>query len=228
MKPRVIIFSIIGGLIIGTIAIVLTTIIHPVRIPSTKLISQDVPTRGSDATYTLTEFANYQCSQCADYVHVLNELASEYDEHFTLAYHQVNLPTEYPLGTEAAYAAEAANLQGKFWEYSNALYQNQSKLGPDLYIQIAEQLQLDINAFNKDKSSEAVQQRVNASTRLIGNVDTTDLPVFFFNGKRLPHMSPQELKTTVMEYIPYSPLSTSTIQSLPSDNNTLQETPSTE
>jgi len=53
----------------------------------------------------------------------------------------------------AALAAEAAQSQGKFWEYDDKLFANQSKLGPDDLKQYAKELGLDTAQFEKDLAS---------------------------------------------------------------------------
>jgi protein-disulfide isomerase len=51
----------------------------------------------------------------------------------------------------AATAAWAAQQQGKFWEYHDALFTNQNKLGESLYVNIAKKLNLDLAKFEKDR-----------------------------------------------------------------------------
>jgi protein-disulfide isomerase len=175
---------------------------QPSFVNPTSLIGQSTPTRGREtATFSLVEFGNYESPDCAAYISIINELASDFDSQLTIAYHQVSLP-QYPKGNLAAYAAEAARLQDKFWEYSNALFIHQSELGPDLYQHLAVQYDLDLNIFNRNLTDANVKQKIADDTKLAKQVGASKLPVFFFNGKRLPQMTPQQLKTYVSDLIP--------------------------
>jgi protein-disulfide isomerase len=84
----------------------------------------------------------------------------------------------------AAIAAEAANLQGKFWEMHDAIYENQQYLNKDLLQEIAEKLNLNINQFKNDIESSELAEKVDSDfeSGIISGVNGT--PSFFVNGKK--------------------------------------------
>jgi protein-disulfide isomerase len=68
--------------------------------------------------------------------------------------------SSHPRAWPAACAAEAAALQGAFWEFHDSLYEDQGRLeDPHLWAR-AEQLGLDVERFDADRRSEAITARV--------------------------------------------------------------------
>ena len=87
-------------------------------------------------------------------------------------------------------AAEAAGNQGKFWEYHDKLFANQSKLAPDNLKQYAKDLGLDMARFEKDLADPGKKKRVDddmAEARALG---VTGTPGFFVNGRFLNGAKP--------------------------------------
>ena len=84
----------------------------------------------------------------------------------------------------AAIAAEAANLQGKFWEMHDAIYENQRDLNENLLMKLAEQLKLNIPQFEKDLESPQLAEKVDSDfeSGIMSGVNGT--PSFFVNGKK--------------------------------------------
>src|SRR2546421_7271583 len=77
-----------------------------------------------DAPVTLEEFGDFQCPPCGQFAKFVDELLVEYQWQVRLVFRN------YPLAAhqhalEAAQAAEAAGLQGKFWEMYDTLYREQ-------------------------------------------------------------------------------------------------------
>ena len=87
-------------------------------------------------------------------------------------------------------AAEAAGNQGKFWEYHDKLFANQSKLAPDNLKQYAKDVGLDMARFEKDLADPGKKKRVDddmAEARALG---VTGTPGFFVNGRFLNGAKP--------------------------------------
>lgn len=147
--------------------------------------------RGDEgATVTLEEFGDFQCPPCGDLSGALQKLDQDYRIGLRTVFRQ------FPMGMhlhamEAARAAEAAGLQGRFWEMHDLLYQNrfvwpQSSDVRVALIGLAKSLGLDLDRFQNDMLSPAVKERI-AADQLRGRslgVDRT--PTLFINGKELP------------------------------------------
>ena len=92
----------------------------------------------------------------------------------------------------AAVAAEAAHNQGKFWEYHDKLFENQSKLSPDDLKQYAKDLKLDTGKFETDLSSPETRKRVTDDLAEVNSLGVTGTPGFFINGHFLSGAQPLE------------------------------------
>jgi len=90
----------------------------------------------------------------------------------------------------AAIASEAAKNQGKFWEYHDKLFANQSKLSGDDLKQYAKDLGLDIAKFEADIADPATKQRVSADMAEINSLGVSGTPGFFVNGRFISGAQP--------------------------------------
>lgn len=120
--------------------------------------------------YVVVEFADYGCPYCHKASDMIPGLLKKYPDikfvfrNFPLGMNMPQGPL-HPGAVTAADAAEAAALQGKFWQMHDALYKIQAQimdhpLSVDQCDTIAQSLGLDINKFNTDLQSKQVQQIV--------------------------------------------------------------------
>jgi len=82
----------------------------------------------------------------------------------------------------AALASECASEQGKFWEFHDALFENQAKLGDALYNQTAKDLGLDAKQFSECYTSEKYKDKVNADLSSGQTNGVGGTPATFVNG----------------------------------------------
>jgi protein-disulfide isomerase len=110
------------------------------------------PTTGSaQSKLVLLEFSDFQCPYCADAHKILKQFMAKHQDEVTLVYKHLPLQAIHQEAMPAAKAAWAANQQKKFWEYHDALFNNQKQLGEALYLNIAKNLNLDLDKFNRDR-----------------------------------------------------------------------------
>jgi protein-disulfide isomerase len=134
-----------------------------------KPISADDHVLGDkNAKVILYEWSDFQCPFCQRFHPSMKQLMEEYKgrvkwvyRHFPLSFH--------PQATPSANAAECAAEQGKFWEYSDKLFENQATLGDALYKQLAADLKLNAKKFDdcyaaKKYNSKITQQMTDGST----------------------------------------------------------------
>lgn len=146
----------------------------------------DSPTTGSDKKeIVLLEFSDFQCPYCAKAHETVTEFMKKYGDRVTLAYKNLPLSSIHPEAVPAAKAAWAAGKQDKFWEYHSALFENQEKLGEDLYVQLAEELGLDKEQFDRDRQSSAAQAAIDKDLALAESLGLNGTPVFFINEEAL-------------------------------------------
>jgi len=96
----------------------------------------------------------------------------------------------HPNAKPAALAAEAASSQGKFWEYHDKLFANQSKLALDNLKQYAKDLNLDTAQFDKDLLDPGKKKRVDDDLAEARSLAITGTPAFFVNGRFLNGAKP--------------------------------------
>ncbi len=125
-----------------------------------KIVIGESPATGTvDHKIVLLEFSDFQCPFCARAHKTLKQFMVTHQDRVTLAYK--NLPLSiHPEAMPADKAAWAANQQGKFWQYHDALFTQQNKLGEQLYLDIARNLNLDLEMFNRDRNSKAAETAI--------------------------------------------------------------------
>ena len=96
----------------------------------------------------------------------------------------------HPNAKPAALASEAANSQGKFWEYHDKLFANQSKLALGDLRQYAKDLGLDTAQFDKDLLDTGKKKRVDDDMAEARSLAITGTPAFFVNGRFLNGAKP--------------------------------------
>ncbi|MBF0284052.1 MAG: DsbA family protein [Magnetococcales bacterium] len=141
-----------------------------------------VNARGPEnAPVTLVEYSDFQCPFCKRGAMVLKELEKEFPSQLRVVYRHLPLPS-HTQATKAAEASQCAGVQGKFWEYHDAIFENQEKLDAALLKDLAGRVKLDVSAFNKclDEGKTAAAVKVDMETARTLGVNST--PTFFLNG----------------------------------------------
>lgn len=138
----------------------------------------------SSAPITLVEYGDYQCYVCKVASPVVKQLQKELKGQLRFVFRHFPLKQSHPYAFMAAQAAEAAHRQNKFWEMHDLLYANQLQLSPNLWIQLAEQLQLDIEKFKKDFESSDIAQKIETEFSAGVRSGVNGIPCFFINGER--------------------------------------------
>jgi protein-disulfide isomerase len=119
---------------------------------NTKALIGESPVMGaSDRQIVMVVFSDFQCPFCATANKSLKEFMAKRKDKVTLVYKHFPLTQIHPEALPAARAAWAANKQGKFWEYHDALFANQAKLSDAFYTETATSLKLDLKKFDADR-----------------------------------------------------------------------------
>ncbi|MBN2527978.1 MAG: thioredoxin domain-containing protein [Deltaproteobacteria bacterium] len=125
-------------------------------------------------------FSDFQCSFCKKAAREIRRLLlahpnrlKVYYKHYPLAYH--------PYSRRAAQAAEAARLQGKFWEMHDLLFAHAEALDDVLVYTLAKKLKLDMERLKKDMDSPEVIAKVNADKAEGERLKIRGTPSFFIN-----------------------------------------------
>ncbi|NET73125.1 MAG: thioredoxin domain-containing protein [Sphaerospermopsis sp. SIO1G2] len=142
------------------------------------------PTSGAKQSKTvLLEFSDFECPYCGEAQKTLKNLLEKYGDKFTLVYKNFPLYQIHPQALPAAKAAYAAQKQGKFWEYHDALFTNQKKLSEGLYLEVAENLDLDLEQFQRDRNlADAAIQK---DLELANKIGLSGTPSFIISGENI-------------------------------------------
>jgi len=147
--------------------------------------------RGNPAApVTLVEFGDFQCPSCGYYHPIVAELVKRYPDKVKLEFHNYPLMTMHPHAYDAAMAAEAAGVQGKYWEMHDMLYDHQDEWArlPNTdaqFLTYAGTLGLDGNKFIHDIKSPDVQKLVLEDIQRGTNAKVAGTPTFFIDGQAL-------------------------------------------
>jgi NhaA family Na+:H+ antiporter len=142
----------------------------------------------ANAPVTLEEFGDFQCGACGSYYPELKKIETEFGDGLRVIFRERPLVPPHEHALIAAQAAEAAGLQGRFWEMHDKLYENQvawteAKDLVPLFIDYAKQIGLDTDRFMKDLNGEAVAARIFQDGKRAHAFDIKSTPTFFVNGK---------------------------------------------
>ena len=141
------------------------------------------PTTGATAQkFILLEFADFQCPYCAKAHETVKQFMEQHQNDVTLVFKHLPLAEIHPEATPAAKAAWAADRQGKFWQYQDALFTQQDQLGEALYVAIAKNLGLNLQQFNQDRQSVNSDQLIQKDVELAEQLGVSGTPAFVMNG----------------------------------------------
>jgi protein-disulfide isomerase len=168
---------------------------HLLSIPESQRLagkgdSSSLHIRGNpDAPVTLEEFGDYQCPPCGSFAVFVDQLVREYDSRLRLVFRNFPLKT-HAHAREAALAAEAAGLQGRFWEMHDKLYREQANWSNapnarELFESYASAIGLNVDQFKKDMDGEKARERVDADRARGEALGVNLTPTVFLNDRPL-------------------------------------------
>ena len=137
---------------------------------------------------TIEEFGDYQCPPCGALHPAVKNLKNEYGDRVRFVFYHYPLTQIHKHALEAAHAAAAAGLQGRFLEMHNLLYESQnawseaSDLRP-IVVNFARQLGLDVERFVRDMDGARVDALVSADVRRANSMGVNATPTLFIDGQ---------------------------------------------
>lgn len=155
----------------------------------------------ADAPVVLVEYSDFQCPACAAFQPYLNEVLAAYGDSIRFEYKYFPLPI-HPMAEPAARAAEAAGIQGAFFEFGDKLFENQDvwskNLNPNaLFVQYATELGLDTDQFKRHLNSSLVRDKVKEDGQAARAAGLTGTPTFFLNGERMNLQSYEDFRSQI-------------------------------
>jgi NhaA family Na+:H+ antiporter len=138
--------------------------------------------RGASGARQLVVYGDFECPYTAIAMREIGRLL-ERGAAFDVVFRHFPLRSIHPHAQVAAEAAEAAALQGRFWEMHDLLFHNQRRLEPADLRRDAERLRLDIERFESDLADRAIKARIerDVESGVMSGVDGT--PGLFIDGR---------------------------------------------
>jgi protein-disulfide isomerase len=149
----------------------------------------------ADAAVTLLEYGDYECPFCGAAYPIVKEAQSRMGDRLRFVFRNFPISTSHPHAERAAEAAEAAASQGRFWQMHDLLYENQKRLDDADLHDYAEQLGLDVDAFDGDLARHVHAERVREDFMSGVRSGVNGTPTFYINGSR--HDGGYELESLV-------------------------------
>ena len=138
----------------------------------------------ADAPVTLVEYGDYECPYCGAAYPIVKQVQARMGDRLRFVFRNFPITTSHPHAEQAAEAAEAAAAQGRFWEMHDLLYEHQKRLeAADLH-SYAEELALDVEAFDEDLTTHVHAARVHDDFMSGVRSGVNGTPTFYINGRR--------------------------------------------
>lgn len=175
----------IGGITLAIVAFIVTSSGDADRSFDTSQVNRGgVATGSASPKVVLTEFSDFFCPSCKAVNPVVDQIIEKEAADVKFIYRHFPLP-QHPLAFRAAQAAEAANLQGKFWTYRDRLFADQESLIESSFNKIAGDLGLDLEKFKRDLDSDEIVRKIQADEADAKKLNLPGTPSFFVNGKKV-------------------------------------------
>ena len=153
----------------------------------------DSPVKGNpDAEVVVVKFSDFECPFCAVAAGHMKDFVAEREDEVLYVYKHFPLTSIHPEAEPASKASWAAAQQDQFWIYHNGLFANQNRLGDELYVELAEQIGLDVEQFNRDRNSDAAQAAIDADLALVQQLQLRGTPSFLMGGLLIPQGVPTD------------------------------------
>jgi protein-disulfide isomerase len=146
------------------------------------LSDRDHHLNSPEAKFALVEYGDYESPSCAEGYHVVKELLHDLGEDLCYVFRNFPQSDIHPNAQAAAEAAESADMQGKFWLMHDRLFERQGRLGPAGYRELAREIGLEVDHFERDLESGAPRNRVDSDRSQGVEVGVLETPAFFVNG----------------------------------------------
>jgi protein-disulfide isomerase len=162
------------------------------------ITSSDHARGDATAKVTLIEYGDFECPACGAYEPLVEQLYKAYGDKVLFVFRNFPLYQIHPFAMIAAQAAEAANLQGKYWQMHDLLYSKQAEWTANttfstsdviskFFNGYATTLGLNVTQFDTDINSSGVKAKVQADLALGNAAQVDHTPTFFINLAQIPN-----------------------------------------
>lgn len=157
--------------------------------------SEDDPALGpADAKLTIIQFADFECPFSREVYTTIRSLMSEFGgQSVRFVFRDMPLDDIHVNARAAALAASCASSQGKFWQMHDKLFANSDRLAPPDLRAYADQIGLDLRAYDICLADPATAAEVEADLRAGTAAGVRGTPTFFLNGRKIEGAIPPDI-----------------------------------
>lgn len=162
---------------------------------ASEISEADWVTGSTTSSVVLVEYSDFQCPACASYFPLIDKVIELNKDRIRFVYRHFPL-TQHANALPASKSAEAAGMQGKFWEMYKMIFINHDKWENSTNVETifegyARELGLDIDKYLLDINSEIVKNKIDSDLKggIRSGVNAT--PTFYLNGKKI--QNPQSI-----------------------------------
>lgn len=151
-----------------------------------------------DAPVTIVEFSDFQCPYCSKLPPIMDRIYAKNPKTVKIVFKNYPLPF-HKYAKDAAIAAMSAAAQGKFWEFHDYLFKNQSQLSRMDFNKVAAELGLDVKKFKKDRNLATKQVEKDMAE---GNeISVSGTPSVYINGRKIRKRNDTNIQNVINEIL---------------------------
>jgi protein-disulfide isomerase len=159
----------------------------------------------ANAPVHLEEFGDFECPPCGAFHPILDQMHEEFGDRLRITFREFPLPI-HQHAVAAASAAEAAGIQGKFWEMHDLIYERQNAWKGQFNVRpifegYAKQIGLDVERYNRDLGGSLVAQRIFQDGKRGQSLGVQGTPTVFINGREVPfeNLAADKLRQVILK-----------------------------
>lgn len=182
------------------------------KVSNDLLIGKDSYQTDPKAPVTLVEFGDYECPACSAYKPLVKQALNDFPGQLNFVFRNFPLP-QHANANVSSYAAEAAGLQGKFWEMHDKLYDTQkdwatSSDAKSIFLGYAKDMGLDVSKFTQDLDSQKIKDKVSRDEADGNLLNINSTPTFYINGVKIENLpgSYDAFKVIISDALKNAPL----------------------
>ena len=151
------------------------------------------------AAVTLVQYGDYECPYTRKSTTIVRAIQQQLGDKLRFVFRNFPLTEIHPHALHAAFAAEAAAAQGKFWQMHDAIFHHQHTLEDSDLEQFAEAVGLDMQQFARDMAEHPYISRIEEDLQSGIRSGVRGTPTFFINGVLYPGSWEQEALLAALE-----------------------------
>lgn len=153
------------------------------------------------APVRIVEFSDFQCPFCAKTHPMLEAVRRRHPDRVAVLYRHYPLDEIHPHARQAAVASECAAAQGRFGEYTTALFAQQDSIGAKPWARFAAEAGVrDAAAFDRCVATARTMANVDRDARVARETKIEVTPTLVINGTLRPGaLREEELERLVAE-----------------------------